>query len=80
MAGVCKALMERFGGTIEQRDIFNEDIEFAPPGALRKLMEQRGIDPDSRRFHAMAPTVTAELYGAVPLTVSARPGGVGTSN
>ena len=72
VAGVCKALLDHFGGTIEQRDIFNEDIEFAPPGALRKLMETRGIDPDSRRFHVMTPVLTAELYGATPLTISAR--------
>ncbi|MCX5688552.1 MAG: 4-hydroxy-3-methylbut-2-enyl diphosphate reductase [Planctomycetota bacterium] len=59
-------------GVCEQRDIFNEDIEFAPPGALRKLMETRGIDPDSRRFHVVTPVLTAELYGATPLTITAR--------
>ncbi|MBS0198150.1 MAG: 4-hydroxy-3-methylbut-2-enyl diphosphate reductase [Planctomycetes bacterium] len=71
VAQVCRALIERFGGTIEQREIFDEDVEFAPPGALRKIMESRGIDPESRRFRAETPTITHDLYGAVPLTVSA---------
>jgi 4-hydroxy-3-methylbut-2-enyl diphosphate reductase len=71
VAGVCRTLLDRFGGDIEQRDIFEEDIEFAPPGALRKMMAEKGVDPDSRRFRVQAPVVTRELYGAVPLTISA---------
>jgi len=73
VASVCRALLERFGGSIEQRDIFEEDVEFAPPGALRKIMETRGIDPETRRFRASAHTITTEVYGAVPLTVGGRP-------
>ncbi len=71
VAAVCKAILDRFGGTIEQRDIFNEDVEFAPPGALRRIMETRGIDPETRRFRAVSPSITRESYGATPLTVSA---------
>ncbi len=69
VAAVCRVLLERFGGTIEQREVFEEDVEFAPPGALRKVMAERGIDPAARSFRAGAPVVTAELYGGVPLTV-----------
>ena len=71
VAAVCKSILDRFGGTIEQRDIFNEDVEFAPPGALRRIMETRGIDPETRRFRAVSPSITRESYGATPLTVSA---------
>jgi len=35
------------------------------------MMKQRGIDPDERRIRVQAPVVTQDLYGAVPLTVSA---------
>ena len=71
VAEVCRAILARFGGTIEQRELFDEDVEFAPPGALRRIMEERGIDPQSRRFRAVTPVITNELYGSVPLTVSA---------
>jgi 4-hydroxy-3-methylbut-2-enyl diphosphate reductase len=71
VAEVCRALLERYGGTIEQRNIFDEDVEFAPPGALRRIMESRGIDPESYRFRAQTPVITTELYGAVPVTISA---------
>ena len=74
VAETCRMLLGRFGGTIEQRDIFDEDVEFAPPGALRRIMEEKGIDPQSRRFRAVTPTITGDLYGAVPLTVSAGKG------
>jgi 4-hydroxy-3-methylbut-2-enyl diphosphate reductase len=71
VAGVCKAILDRFGGTIEQRDIFEEDMEFAPPGQLRKIMEQRGIDPERHRIHIGSAVISAELYGATPITISA---------
>ncbi|CAG0956814.1 4-hydroxy-3-methylbut-2-en-1-yl diphosphate reductase [Phycisphaerales bacterium] len=73
VAGLCRALLAKFGGGIEQRDVFEEDVEFAQPGALRKIMTQRGIDPEARRIRVAAPVVTAELYGAVPLTVGGNP-------
>ena len=71
VAGVCRELMARFGGTIEARDIVQEDTEFGIPATLKRLMRERGIDPASRRIHVAAPVVTRETYGAVPLTVSA---------
>jgi 4-hydroxy-3-methylbut-2-enyl diphosphate reductase len=72
VADVCRALLNRFGGTIEQQDVYEEDVEFAPPGNLRKIMVQRGVDPESRRIRVTAPIITQEVYGAVPLTVSAK--------
>lgn len=72
VAGICRALLERFGGTIEQREIVEEDASFALPGELRRVLRERGLPGESRRIRVSAPVVTPELYGAVPLTVSAR--------
>jgi len=70
VAGVCRALVDRFGGVVEQHDILAEDVEFNLPAALRREMSARGIDPSERTIRVSAPTVTPEAYGAVPLTVS----------
>ncbi len=75
VAGVCRALIERFGGEIEQGDVFIEDVEFNLPGELRRMMKSRGIDPESRRIRVSAPVITREAYGAVPVTVSAKGAG-----
>jgi 4-hydroxy-3-methylbut-2-enyl diphosphate reductase len=48
--GVIEALVERFGGEVEQRDVYDERVEFGLPGTLRELMRERGIDPDTRRI------------------------------
>ena len=48
--GVIEALIERFGGDVEQRDVHDERVEFGLPGTLRELMRKRGLDPDSRRI------------------------------
>lgn len=72
VAGICRTLVERFGATIEQRDVFEESVEFGLPVTLKREMKDRGIDPESRRVRVEAPVITEELYGAVPLTVSAR--------
>jgi 4-hydroxy-3-methylbut-2-enyl diphosphate reductase len=42
-------LIERFGGEVEQRDIYREEVEFGLPGTLKELMRQRGVDPGERR-------------------------------
>ncbi|MCW5777440.1 MAG: 4-hydroxy-3-methylbut-2-enyl diphosphate reductase [Phycisphaeraceae bacterium] len=75
VAGVCRALVERYGATVETRDVFDEDVEFALPGNLRRIMRERGLPDADRRVRVGRPVVTAELYGAVPLTVSAGGGG-----
>jgi 4-hydroxy-3-methylbut-2-en-1-yl diphosphate reductase len=71
VAGVCRALLAKFGGDIEVAQVVEESVEFAAPGGLRKAMIERGIDPQSRRFIVEAPSISRELYGAVPLTVGA---------
>ena len=73
MAGVCRALIERFGGSIEQREVFSEDVEFNLPVALRREMVGRGLTPQPARIGT--PRITRELYGTVALTVSAQSGG-----
>ncbi len=71
VAAICRELIRRHGGTVETRDIFDEDVDFALPAALRRIMAERGLDPGDRAVHIGKPVVTEELYGAVPLTVSA---------
>jgi 4-hydroxy-3-methylbut-2-enyl diphosphate reductase len=48
--GVLEWLIDRFGGEVEQRDVYDERVEFGLPGTLRELMRNRGVDPDSRRI------------------------------
>jgi hypothetical protein len=42
-------LAQRFGGEVEQRDIYREEVEFGLPGTLKQLMRDRGVDPTGRR-------------------------------
>ena len=42
-------LIDRYGGEVEQRDIYREEVEFGLPGTLKELMRQRGTDPADRR-------------------------------
>lgn len=69
VAGVCRALLERFGGSIEQRALFEESTEFNLPATLRREMARRGLIPEPARI--ATPTITPEAYGAIPLTISA---------
>lgn len=72
VAGVCRAIVDRCGATIESRDVFDEDVEFALPGNLRRVMKDRGLPDADRRIRVHKPVVTEALYGAVPLTVEGR--------
>ncbi|MCL4743658.1 MAG: 4-hydroxy-3-methylbut-2-enyl diphosphate reductase, partial [Phycisphaerales bacterium] len=72
VAGVCRELVTRFGATIETRDVFDEDVEFALPGNLRRIMKDRGHPDADRRIRVQKPVVTESLYGAVPLTIEGR--------
>ena len=72
VAELCRYLVERFDAEIDVRDLFDEDVEFAIPASLKGLMRQRGVDPAGRKLAFVRPEVTAELYGAVPLTISAK--------
>ena len=71
VAGICRKLLDTFGGTLEQADVYEEDIEFDVPATLKRLTRQQGIDPGSQHLHVSKPVITRERYGAVPLTISA---------
>lgn len=71
VAAICRHLLTRHGGAIEQRDVFEEDVEFALPLALRRLMGDRGLEAGAGGIRVSKPVVTEALYGGVPLTVSA---------
>jgi 4-hydroxy-3-methylbut-2-enyl diphosphate reductase len=43
-------LIDRYGGEVEQHDIFHESIEFGLPATLKRFMRQNGIDPNGRRI------------------------------
>jgi len=70
VAGLCKTLIDRYGGGIELRDVVEEDTEFAIPATLKRLMRDHGVDPAGRKIRVQAPTVTAELYGAAPVAIT----------
>src|SRR5690606_26278509 len=57
VAGLCRELLRRHGGTIEARDVFEEDVEFALPAALRREMKARGLDPGQRTIRVSKPTI-----------------------
>ena len=72
VAELCREIVGRFGATIEQRDVYPEDVEFGLPLTLKRAMTERGIDPSERRVVVEAPVISAERYGAVDLTISAK--------
>jgi 4-hydroxy-3-methylbut-2-enyl diphosphate reductase len=72
VAEICRYLVNRFGAEIDVRDLVDEDVEFAIPVSLKRLMRSRGVDPAGRKLAFVRPDVTAELYGTIPLTISAK--------
>ncbi|MBL0926058.1 MAG: 4-hydroxy-3-methylbut-2-enyl diphosphate reductase [Phycisphaerales bacterium] len=72
VAEICRSLLGTYGGTLEQRDIVPEDVEFGLPVTLKRLMREKGIDPEGRKIRVGNWQITEDAYGAVPLTVSAR--------
>jgi 4-hydroxy-3-methylbut-2-enyl diphosphate reductase len=72
VAEICKTLLGKYGGAIEQRDVVPEDVEFGLPATLKRLMREHGIDPDGRKIRVGNWQITEEAYGAVPLTVAGR--------
>jgi 4-hydroxy-3-methylbut-2-en-1-yl diphosphate reductase len=43
-------LIQEYGGEVEQRDIYHEQVEFGLPGTLKHFMRSQGIDPTGRRI------------------------------
>lgn len=72
VAEICRTLLSRYGGELEQRDIMPEDVEFGIPATLKRLMREHGIDPENKKIVVGSHTITREAYGAVPLTVGGR--------
>ena len=69
VAGICKRLLDTYTGTIEMRDVFDEDQEFGLPASLKRMMRDRGVDPEERRIRVGHYEITADRYGATPLTI-----------
>ncbi len=42
-------LIDKFGGEVEQHDVYHEEVEFGLPGTLKDLMRSHGVDPTGRR-------------------------------
>lgn len=78
VATLCRKLIETYGGTIEQRDIVDEDVEFGLPVGLKRLLREKGINPDDMRIRVGNYQITQSAYGhepgtpAVQLTVGGR--------
>ncbi len=43
-------LIQRYGGEVEQHDIYHENVEFGLPGTLKRFMRSQGVDPTGRRI------------------------------
>jgi 4-hydroxy-3-methylbut-2-enyl diphosphate reductase len=71
VASLVKKLVNEYASEIEVADVSEEDVEFAIPATLKRLMREQGVDPTDRRIHITRPVITEDLYGAVPLTVGA---------
>ena len=71
VADVCKRLIDDHGGTIELCTTVSEDVEFQIPKSLKDIMRHAGVDPSQRRIRVTSPEITADAYGATPLTVGA---------
>jgi 4-hydroxy-3-methylbut-2-en-1-yl diphosphate reductase len=72
VASLCRSLLSRYGGQLEQRDLRPEDIEFGLPVGLKRLMREKGINPDERRIKVGGYEINEANYGAVRLTVEGR--------
>jgi 4-hydroxy-3-methylbut-2-enyl diphosphate reductase len=72
VAGVCRTLIENFGGEIEIVSTVDEDQEFNLPASLRRWKSDRGIDGANERMRIGHYDYSVEMYGAVPLTISAK--------
>ncbi|MBX3352811.1 MAG: 4-hydroxy-3-methylbut-2-enyl diphosphate reductase [Phycisphaeraceae bacterium] len=72
VAGVCRTLLSWFGGDIRLVSTADEDQEFNLPSSLRRWMADRGLDPAHERVRIGHYDYSAEAYGAVPLTISAK--------
>jgi len=67
VANLCRTLLKKYGGSIEQRDVVPEDVEFGLPLTLKKLMKENGIDPEGKKIRVGNWDISEEHYGADPV-------------
>ncbi len=72
VAEICKALIDRFQCKLIDWDFIDEDVEFALPGTLKKIMREQGINTTDRKIRVGKPQITQDLYGTTPITISAQ--------
>ncbi len=61
---VIADLITKFGGEVEQVDVFDERVEFGLPASLRNLLRDRGLDPEGRRITLDRERDTAEFLAS----------------
>jgi len=71
---LCRVLVREYDAEIEVASLVDESTEFQLPKSLRDVMKSRDVDPQHRRLQIGQWKVTKDLYGAVPVTVSAPSG------
>ena len=71
---LCRMLVSEFDAEIEVASLVDEATEFQLPKSLRDVMKSRDIDPRDRRVQIGQWTITQDLYGAIPVTISAPSG------
>ena len=71
VAALCKRLVDDHDAELEIATIFDEHVEFGLPVSLKRAMKGEGIDPGDRKIKVEPPVITPDLYGTVPVTVSA---------
>ncbi len=68
---LCRVLVREYSAEIEVASLVDETTEFQLPKGLRDEMRRRGIEPEKRKVQIGRWEVTRDLYGTVPVTVSA---------
>jgi 4-hydroxy-3-methylbut-2-enyl diphosphate reductase len=71
---LCRVLVREYGAEIEVASLVDESTEFQLPKSVRDVMKSKDIDPERRRVQIGQWQVTRDLYGTVPVTVSAPSG------
>ena len=72
VAGVCRTIIDTYGGDIEIVSTVDEDQEFNLPASLRRWMRDQGLGEPADRVRIGHYDYTVDAYGAVPLTISAK--------
>jgi 4-hydroxy-3-methylbut-2-en-1-yl diphosphate reductase len=71
---LCRVLVREYGAELEVASLVDEYTEFQLPKSMRDEMRQKNINQDKHRVQIGRWQVTQDLYGTVPVTVSAPSG------